>query len=376
MKVPTQKLMFPALLLALLVSACSRQVEVKIGVVAPMTGSLAHNGQDIAHGAQIAVEELNEDGVFIKGKRAHFSLVIEDDKASADEGKAAAQRLVDAGVVAVYGHFNSGVTIPAAPIYAKAGIPQMSASTNPQFTRMGLSTVFRIGADDIEQGATLGRIATEKLKAKTVFVVDDGSLFGVGLVAEVLKMLDAKKINSGKESVTPTTVNYSSLMKKITDLNPEVIIYGGDEPVGLGLLKELRTNGSNAKFLVGDGLCEGSTIKAAAGNADRNFFCTVAGVPPSWLSGGAAFIQKYRAKYGEPGAMSPISYDGIHVFAQAMQKAGSIDPAVFVPELKKDSFDGKIQGTIEFDTKGDIKDGTVVIYESVGGKLTEVSSIF
>ncbi|MFZ6844099.1 branched-chain amino acid ABC transporter substrate-binding protein [Undibacterium sp. RuTC16W] len=374
MKVLSQKLI--GLAVVLLVSACSRQVEVKIGVVAPMTGNLAHNGKSIAGGAQIAVDELNEEGIYIQGKRAHFSLTIEDDKANPEDGKAAAQRLIDAGVVAVYGHFNSGVTIPAAPIYAKAGIPQMSASTNPQYTRMGIPSAFRIGADDIEQGTTLGRIAVDKLKAKTVFVVDDASLFGLGLAAEVLKVLESKKIVPGKESVNPLTVDYPQLVKKINDSKSDVVIYGGDEPVGLGLLKAMRAAGITAKFVTGDSMCDAAIIKSAAGNADRGYFCTVAGVPPSWLSGGAAFMQKYRAKFGEPGAMSPISYDGIHVYAQAMQRAGSIDPKVFVPEMKKTSFDGKIQGTIEFDAKGDLKDGTVVIYESVGGSLTEQTNIF
>ncbi|MCU6434802.1 branched-chain amino acid ABC transporter substrate-binding protein [Undibacterium sp. Jales W-56] len=374
MKVSSQKLI--SLAVVLLLSACSRQVEVKIGVVAPMTGNLAHNGKSIANGAQIAVDELNEDGMYIQGKRAHFSLIVEDDKANPEDGKAAAQRLVDAGVAAVYGHFNSGVTIPAAPIYAKAGIPQMSASTNPKYTRMGIASAFRIGADDIEQGTTLGRIAVDKLKAKTVFVIDDASLFGVGLAAEVLKVLESKKITPGKESVNPLTVDYPQLVKKIGESKSDVVIYGGDEPVGLGLLKAMRAAGIAAKFVTGDSMCDAAIIKAAAGNADHGYFCTVAGVPPSWLSGGAAFMQKYRAKFGEPGAMSPISYDGIHVYAQAMQRAGSIDPKVFVPEMKKTSFDGKIQGTIEFDAKGDLKDGTVVIYESVGGSLTEQTNIF
>ncbi|QJQ07011.1 branched-chain amino acid ABC transporter substrate-binding protein [Undibacterium piscinae] len=362
--------------LALLASACSRQVEIKIGVVGPMTGNLAHNGKDMAQGAQIAVDELNDDGFFIDGKKAHLTLLVEDDKGSPEEGKAAAQRLVSAGVNAVYGHFNSGVTIPAAPIYAKAGIPQMSASTNPKYTRMGIASVFRIGADDIEQGATLGRIAVDKLKAKSVFVVDDESLFGVGLALEVNKVLTARNIKTGSESVKTTAADFAALVKKIGDSDASVVIYGGDEPVGLALLKALRGSGSGVKFIAGDSMCEAQTIKNAAGTADRDYFCTVAGVPPSWLSGGVAFVQKYRAKYGEPGGMSPIAYDGIHVFVQAMQRAASIDPAVYLKEMKSSSFDGKIQGTIEFDAKGDLKDGTVVIYEAIGAVLTEKSGMF
>lgn len=359
-----------------LASACSRQLEVKIGVVGPMTGVFAHNGQSMAQGAQIAVDELNESEFSIQGKKAHLTLLIEDDQGSAEEGKAAAQRLLDAGVVAVYGHFNSAVTISAAPIYAKAGIPQMSASTNPKYTRMGIHSAFRIGADDIEQGATMARIAIDKLKAKSVFVVADQSLFGVGLALEVNKVLATKNIQRAQESVPVTGADYAALIKEIGDSHASVLIYAGDEPVGMALLKALRSSGSEIKFIAGDSMCETQTLKNAAGTADRDYFCTVAGVPPSWLSGGVAFVQKFRAKYGDPGAMSPLAYDGIHVFVQAMQRAGSSDPAVYLKQMKASSFDGKIQGTIEFDAKGDLKDGTVVIYEAIAAVLTEKSGMF
>ena len=354
-----------------LLGACSRQVTVKVGVVAPMSGALAQYGKDIAQGAEVAVDELNAEYFNIGKKRAHFELVIEDDKASPDEGKAAAQRLINAGVVAVFGHFNSGVTIAAAPLYANAGIPQLSVSTNPKYTRMGLKTAFRITADDIEQGATLGRLISEKLHAKSIYMVDDRTLFGIGLVEEVDKVFKQKKIDAPRESIDPKAADYAAVALKIKEKNADVVFFGGDEGVGLPLLKALRQAGSSAKFVAGDAMCDPSTIKGAAGAADSNFYCTIAGVPPSWLSAGIGFTQTYKAKFGAPGAYSTLAYDGIHVLAQAMQEANSIEPAVYLPQMSKGSFDGKIQGSVEFDEKGDIKDGTVVIYQVIGGQLLE-----
>ena len=364
------RIAYVAMALSLL-GACSRRVTVKIGVVAPMSGALAQYGKDIAHGAEIAVDELNADQFTIGKRKAHFELVIDDDKANPDEGKAAARRLIDAGVVGVFGHFNSGVSIAAAPLYAEAGIPQLSVSTNPKYTRMGLKTTFRITADDIEQGATLGRLISEKLRAKSIYMVDDRTTFGIGLVEEVDKIFNQKRIDAPRESVDPKAADYAALAKKIMEKDADVVFFGGDEAVGLPLLKALHKAGSNAKFVAGDAMCDASTIKAAEGNADSNFYCTIAGVPPSWLSAGIGFTQLYKAKFGEPGAYSTLAYDGIHVLAQAMQQANSSDPATYLPELAKGSFDGKIQGTVEFDSKGDIKDGTVVIYQSIGGQLRE-----
>ena len=336
-----------------------------------MTGTLASMGKDIANGAQVAVDELNSDHFSIGRKRARFELVIEDDRASPEEGKAAAKRLLDAGVVAVFGHLNSGVSIAAAPLYAAAGIPQLSVSTNPQYTRMGLKTAFRITADDIQQGSTLARLIGEKLRTKSLYLVDDRTTFGVGIADEVERGVKGKRLQAVRESIDGKDANYEELARKITHTNADVVFFGGDQATGLPLLKALRKAGSTASFVVADAMCDTSAIQSAEGTANSNYYCTVAGVPPSWLSSGIEFVNMYKARFGAPGAYSTLSYDGIHILAQAMQEAGAPQPETYLPVLAKAALSGKIQGTIEFDSKGDIKDGTVVIYQSIGGQLIE-----
>ncbi|MEO6352581.1 MAG: branched-chain amino acid ABC transporter substrate-binding protein [Oxalobacteraceae bacterium] len=356
---------------ATLLGACSRDVNVKIGVVAPMSGPLAQYGKDIAHGAEVAVDELNKDFFMINGKRAHFELVVEDDKASPEEGQLAAKRLIDMKVAAVFGHFNSGVTIAAAPLYASAGIPQLSVSTNPKYTRMGLKTAFRITADDIAQGAALGHLIQNKLHPKSVYLVDDGTLFGAGLAAEVSKSLQSAKLVLQHDSVDGSNADFALLAQKIIESNANIIFFGGDEATGMPLLKALRKAGSSAKYVAGDAMCDGSTIKHAEGSGDNDFYCSIAGVPPSWLSAGIGFAELYKTRFGVPGAYSALAYDGIHLFAQAMQRANSTEPNVYLAEISKESFNGKVQGSLSFDEKGDIRDGTIVIFESVNGTLTE-----
>lgn len=355
-----------------ILAACSREVTIKIGVVAPMSGKLAQFGKDITQGAQTAVDELNADNFLIDDKHAHFELVVEDDKADAGEGKAAAKRLLDKGVVAVFGDYNSGVSIAAAPVYAAAGVPQLSVSTNPKYTRSGWKTAFRITADDIQQSAALTHLVLDKLRAKSIYLLDDTTPFGVGLADEIKKLLAAKKLEVPYESINANGADYAAIAARIAQAKPDAVLFEGDEGVGVPLLKELRKAGVDAKFVAADAMCDASTVKHAEGNADSNFYCTVAGVPPSWLSAGIGFTQSYTAKYqSAPGAYATLAYDGIHVFSQAMREAGSSEPAKFLPVLAKGSFDGKIQGSVEFDEKGDLKDGTVVIYQSIGGQLTE-----
>lgn len=354
-----------------LLGGCNRPVTVKIGVAAPMTGTLAPFGKDIVQGAMVAVEELNGEQFMIGGRRAQFELMIEDDKASPDEGKAAAKRLIDAGALAVFGHFNSDVSIAAAPLYANAGIAQLSASTNPRYTRMGLKTTFRLAADDIEQGATLGRLIGEKLRAKSVVAVDDGTTFGIGLTDEVLKALRGRTLQTLRVRIDRNQDDFSELVQSIRSSNADLVFYGGDEVAGVPLLKSLRNADIAARFVSGDGMCDAFTVKSAAGAADSNFYCSIAAIPPAWLSSGIGFVQLYKARFGEPGSYAPLAYDGIHILAQAMQRAKSIEPGNYVRELTQGAFDGKVQGAVEFDGKGDIKDGTIIIYRAVGGQLME-----
>jgi branched-chain amino acid transport system substrate-binding protein len=326
----------------------------------------------MVRGAQIAIDELHKESFRINDKRAKFELVVEDDKASKEVGPVAAQRLVDAGVVGVFGHFNSGVSIAAAPIYAKAGIPQLSVSTNPKYTRLGLKTTFRITADDIQQGAALGRLMGDKLRVQSVFLIDDTTLFGIGLREEVEKAFKAKSLKPPSESIDPSTKDYGPVIEKIKAASADAVFFGGDEGVGLPFLKALRESGSTAIFVVGDAMCDESFLVKAKGLVEQGFFCTLAGVPPSWLAEGINFTQAYKETHKVvPGSYASLAYTGIQVFAQAMQEARSVEPATYMPVMAKGSYDGKIQGLVEFDGKGDVKDGTVVIFEAVKGKLLE-----
>ena len=146
---------------------------VKIGHVGPTSGAIAHLGKDNELGARMAIEDLNAKGVKIGDKIAKFELLAEDDAADPKQGTAVANKLVDAKVNGVIGHLNSGTSIPASKIYSDAGIPQISPSaTNPKYTRQGFKTTFRVVADDVHLGGTLGRYAVKELKGKSIVTID------------------------------------------------------------------------------------------------------------------------------------------------------------------------------------------------------------
>ncbi|MEY5097702.1 MAG: Leucine, isoleucine, valine-, threonine-, and alanine-binding protein precursor, partial [Pseudomonadota bacterium] len=187
---------------------------VKIGHVGPTSGPNAHLGKDNELGARMAIDELNAAGVKIGDKPAKFELVAEDDASDPKQATAAAQKLVDSKVNGVIGHLNSGTTIPASQVYNAAGIPQISpSSTNPKYTRQGYNTAFRVVADDVHLGGTLGKYAVEMLKGKAVAVIDDRTAYGQGVADEFEKGVAAAggKV-VGREFTTDKATDFTGIL--------------------------------------------------------------------------------------------------------------------------------------------------------------------
>src|SRR6218665_1801683 len=146
-------------------TALAQEQEVKIGHVAPISGPQAHSGKDNENGARMAIEELNTQSISIGGKKIKFELQAEDDAADPKQGPAVAQKLCDSHVAGVIGPLNSGTPIPASKIYNDCGIPMVTGSaTNPNLTKPGYKTTFRIIASDSTLGAGLADYAVDHLK--------------------------------------------------------------------------------------------------------------------------------------------------------------------------------------------------------------------
>ena len=356
-------------------SALAQDLVVKIGHVAPTSGGIAHLGKDNENGARMAIEELNAKGVTIGGKKAKFELLAEDDAADPKQGTAAAQKLVDAKVNGVIGHLNSGTSIPASKIYSDAGMPQISPSaTNPRFTRQGYKTTFRVVADDVHLGGTLGKYAVQQLKGKSIAVIDDREAYGQGVADEFEKGVKAAggKI-VGREFTNSKATDFTAILTNLKAKKPDVIFFGGMDNVAGPMLRQMKQLGINAKFVGGDGICSGELPKLAAGSmADGQVVCAEAGgIDPKDKAAvkkmddfKAAFKKKFNA---DVQIYAPYVYDAVNVMVAAMVKAGSTDPAKYLPVLAKtDGYDGVI-GKIGFDNKGDIKNGALTLYTYKGG---------
>ena len=360
-------------------SVSAQDMVVKIGHVGPTSGGIAHLGKDNENGARMAIDDLNAKGVTIGGKKVKFELVAEDDAGDPKQGTAVANKLVDAKVNGVIGHLNSGTSIPASKIYSDAGIPQISPSaTNPKFTRQGFKTTFRVVADDVHLGGTLGRYAVKELKGKSIVTIDDRTAYGQGVAEEFAK---AVKASGGKiedqQFTTDKATDFTAILTAIKAKKPDVIFYGGMDAVAGPMIRQMKQLGISAKFMGGDGICSAELPKLAGGAmADGQVVCAEAGgVEGQQKVGMDKFKEDFKKKFGtDVQIYAPYVYDAVNVMVAAMQKCNSADPKVYLPCLQKTDYNG-VTGHIAFDEKGDIKNGALTLYTYKGDKREQMAVV-
>lgn len=360
-------------------AAVAQEQIVKIGHVGPLSGPIAHLGKDNENGARMAIDVLNAKGMTLGGKKVKFQLVAEDDGANPQQATSVAQKLTDAKVNGVIGHLNSGTTIPASKIYNDHGIPQISPSaTNPKYTQQGYKGAFRVVANDGQLGGALGRYAATTLKVKNIAIIDDRTAYGQGVADEFAKAAKAAGITIvGRQYTNDKATDFNAILTAIKGKQPDLVFFGGMDAVGGPMLRQMKQLGINAKFMGGDGICTEQLPSLAAGAmGDSQVVCAEAGgVEDSGKKAMESFRADYKKKFGtEVKLYAPYVYDAVMVMADAMQRANSAEPAKYLPELAKTSYQG-VTGKIEFDARGDMKQGTLTLYTYQAGKRSQIAVV-
>ncbi len=346
---------------------------VKLASVAPMSGPQAHYGKDNANGVLMAVAELNAKGVKLGGKPVRFEAVIEDDASDPKQGTAVAQKLCDAKVNGVVGHLNSGTTIPASKIYNDCGLPMVTgAATNPALTKPGYKTTFRIIANDNALGARLADEA-KRLGLKRVAVIDDRTAYGQGIAdvfTEVAKKNGIEVVD--RQYTNDKATDFMAILTAIKGKQPDGIFYGGMDAQAGPMLRQMGQLGlTKQKYFGGDGLCTSEIAKLSAGSpALANVVCAVGGAELKKMEGGADWRKRYDKAYpGQFQLYSPYTYDAAMLIADAMQKADSADPKVYLPKLAAEDYTG-VTAHIKFDDRGEMVKAATTLYHYPDGTRT------
>jgi branched-chain amino acid transport system substrate-binding protein len=370
--------------MGLSVSVWAEPLIVKIGSAAPKTGAIAHLGNDNENGALLAIHEINAKGnLTIAGQKVVLQLVGEDDEADPRMGSIVAQKLVDAGVVAVVGHLNSGASIPANRIYSKYGMVQISpSSTNPDYTiksnrtPKGHVSAYRVVAHDGLQGVALAKYLTQVDGIKRVAILDDGTQYGQGLAEDFARRLVDSKIKVvSYNQATDKTTDFQSYLKEINSLKAQVVFWGGMDDTGARLVRQMRQRDMNMPLIAGDGVCTSLFVKSS-GAAGVGTLCSQSGfLPLSEMKQGDKFSNNYEQMFEgqEVQIYAPFAYDAVYAIVEAMKIANSTEREAITAAMPKVDFEG-VTGRIHFDSRGDIINGPITIFKVKNQRL-EVETI-
>ncbi len=342
-------------LLALAGAHRAGAADLKIGLLAPITGPWASEGQEMKRNVELLASEQNAKGG-IGGRQVE--VVVEDDGGDPRTASLAAQRLTTRGVVAVIGTYGSAVTEATQGIFDEAGIVQVAnGSTAVRLTEKGLAHFFRTCPRDDEQGR-VGAATLEKLGAKKVALLHDNSAYAKGLADEIDAILKKKKIEVVFfDALTPKEQDYSAILTKLKSAGPDVVFFTGYYPEAGLLLKQKKQMGWNVPFVGGDAINNPDLVKIAGKEAATGFRFLSPPVPKDLGTPEAkAYLSAYKAKYGEePSSIyGVLAGDGFRVVAKAIElakstKADKVSEAL-VKQVK--DFPG-FTGKISFNAKGD-----------------------
>lgn len=367
-----------ASLLALSIGAPVKAANVvTVGYAGSLTGPQSHLGKEIERGIRLAFEEINAQQPKVQGEIVEFRLDAQDDAADPRLATSVAQRFIDNRVIAVVGHESSSSSVATARLYASANIAQVTPSaTNPEFTRMGYRTAFRVLPNDGFLGKAIARYTTGTLKASRIAVMDDRSAYGQG-IADVFvdNARDAGANIVVREYTHERAVDFTPQLTRIKRATPDAIFFGGmDSQAGL-VLKQLKKLSLNAPFTGGDGICTGMLPKLAGETLVSNVVCADAGLSLSVMPGGRSFAKRFEARFGEPvNLYAPYAYDAAMAIYQAVVKADSVEPGKIVDALHRLSFQG-VSGQIAFDEHGDLRTPVATITRFQDGVKTPVAVI-
>ena len=330
-------------------SARAAAEEIKIGLAGPMTGDYAEFGAQIKQGAERAVADINAAGGVL-GKQ--LKLVIGDDKCDPNRVDRVAEAMVSDGAVFVDGHFCSQASIPAARIYHKAGILQITpSSSNPQLTDMaGRKTLFRTCNRDDQQGYYAGKWLAEHYKGKNVAIVHDRTPFGRLVAGMAKSVTTAAGLQTLQLSVDEDESDYSDLVEKLAAAKIDALYFGGYHRDAARIVKQMRGAGLTAAMFGADSLQTEEFAKLAGDAADGVMF--TANPDARKVPAAQQAAEAIRRGGFEPEGYTLLSYAAIQVWALAANKAGTTDAGAVAAALRSQAWDTVI-GPLSFDAKGD-----------------------
>jgi branched-chain amino acid transport system substrate-binding protein len=328
------RLAFAGALLLSLTAACERRPgtggaestgDIAVGMYGSLTGDGASFGQSSREGTELAVDEVNNAGGLLGGRR--IRLLVEDDQSKPEEASNAVTKLVTQDkVVAVLGEVASRRSLAAAPVSQKYQVPMISpSSTNERVTEVG-DYIFRVCFIDPFQGEVLAKFAFNDLKARKVAILKDIQQdYSVGLTDSITKHFTAL----GGQVLDPVSystgdADFRAILTQVRSQQPDAVFATGYYPEAAIIVRQARELGMKMPILGGDGWV-GDALRNGREALNNTYISNhYSGDNPDPVV--QNFVKAYRAKFNrEPDAIAALAYDSVKVLADALTRAGSTE---------------------------------------------------
>jgi branched-chain amino acid transport system substrate-binding protein len=342
--------------------------DITIATAGPMTGQYAVFGEQMKHGAEMAVKDINAKGG-VNGEM--LVLEVGDDACDPKQAVAVANQFVNKGVKFVAGHFCSGSSIPASQVYNEEGILQISpASTNPTLTEQGFDNVFRTcGRDDI-QGQYAANYVIDNKVATKIAILHDKTAYGKGLADEFKKELNARGVEEVMyEAITAGDKDFTALITKLKEAGVELIYLGGYHTEAGLITRQAHEQGLSAKMMSGDALVDKQywEITGPTGEGTLMTFAP----DPRKSPAASSVVAEFKSSGYDPEGYTLYTYAAIQAYADAVTKAGSTDVEAVADALRDGSYE-TVLGSLAFNEKGDVKEPKYVMYVWKDGNYGEL----
>jgi branched-chain amino acid transport system substrate-binding protein len=357
-----------------LFSAGANAVEpIKIGVVSTLTGPYAEWGTFQVNGLQLALDDIKKAGGIL-GRPVELRI---EDNASTNPGTVLAftKLFTDPEIKGIVGPIASTQIQAASPAIAKAGIPTMIGGTDPSLTRINNKWVFRARPNDLYSSKVIADFGVNTLKLRKWAIVHATDAFGQGgakALTEALQALGVAPILD--QGYTSNSQDFAPVVLALKKSGAEVLGTYMTVPADQAIFaKQLRQLGVNIQW-IGSPTTAAVTTRSLAGEALYGSYA-VADFNADANEAARAYTKRYYERYGiYPDNFSSWAFDSLHILALAMNNANSTEPeAVRKALLAIKGYKG-LEGTYEFDTRGDGVHGYNVV-KNEGGKIVFIKRV-
>lgn len=357
---------------------------IKIGALHPLSGANAADGQQMANGAKLAVEDINANGGIKSLGGAKLELASADSQGKPEVGQSEAQRLIQEGAVGIVGTYQSAVSANVATVAERNRVPfVIDISTADSILQQGYQYTFRVQPSATVLGTNgtkfLGEVSKNAGKpATSAVVLHEQGPFGVG----VRDAIEAEAPNQGIKILKTISYDAASVsdlttqMTEVKSLKPDVLIVSGYYRDGVLAAKAFATVKPEVQsvFGIANGAFDLPSFPGDANGAGENFFDANYHYDVT-NADTKDVVDRYTEKYGEqPRTGAILSYDSVRVLADALERSGSTNPQKIRDAITETDLPARVaqDGNIQFDEKGENKNATPILMQVQKDEIVQV----